>query len=119
MTQSKKDGATPRRYDPAYQEQAVRMWETSGRAAEETARELGISVFQLYDWKRRLRGDRVARGPRAAAEPALPEDKAELKAEVMLLRLEVERLTEQREILKKAAGILSEPPRRGMPGSKP
>jgi len=119
MTQSKKDGATPRRYDPAYQEQAVRMWETSGRAAEETARELGISVFQLYDWKRRLRGDRVALGPRAAAEPALPEDKAELKAEVMRLRLEVERLTEQREILKKAAGILSEPPRRGMPGSKP
>ena len=35
------------------------------------------------------------------------------------LRSEVARLTEQREILKKAAGILSEPPQRGMPGSKP
>ena len=119
MTQDKKNGATPRQYDPAFQEEALRMWETSGRAAEETARELGISVFKLYDWKRRLRGDRAARGPRAAAGPALPEDKESLKAEVTRLRLEVARLTEQREILKKAAGILSEPPGRGMPGSKP
>jgi transposase len=106
MTQDKKSGATPRQYDPAFQEEAVRMWETSGRAAEETARELGISVFKLYEWKRMLRGDRAARGPRAAAGPALPEDKESLKAEVTRLRLEVARLTEQREILKKAAGIL-------------
>jgi hypothetical protein len=31
------------------------------------------------------------------------------------LRFEVRRLTEQREILKKAAGILSEPPLSGLP----
>lgn len=119
MKESNNAGATPRRYDPAFQEEAVRMWEKSGRAAEETARELGISVFKLYDWKRSLRGDRAARRPRAAAGAALPEDKESLKAEVVRLRLEVDRLTEQREILKKAAGILSEPPARGMPGSKP
>jgi transposase len=38
-----------------------------------------------------------------------------LQAENDRLRQEVARLTEQREILKKAAGILSEPPRNGMP----
>jgi transposase len=40
---------------------------------------------------------------------------AALQAENDRLRQEVARLTEQREILKKAAGILSEPPRNGMP----
>lgn len=92
------------------------MWQASGRSAEETARELGISVFHLYDWRKALR-PREAPGWRAAAGPALPEDKESLKAEVTRLRLEVAKLTEQREILKKAAGILSEPPPRGMPGS--
>lgn len=119
MTQSKQDGAVPRRYDPAFQEEAVRMWELSGRKALDTAQELGINVAELYHWKRTLRGHRGVRGPRAAAGPALPEDKESLKAEVTRLRREVERLTEQREILKKAAGILSEPPARGMPGSRP
>lgn len=95
------------------------MWEMSGRSAIETAQALGINVAELYQWKRALRGRRGVRGPRAAAGDALPEDKESLKAEVTRLRQEVVRLTEQREILKKAAGILSEPPARGMPGSKP
>ena len=38
-----------------------------------------------------------------------------LQAENDRLRQEVARLTEQREILKKAVGILSEPPRNSMP----
>jgi transposase len=49
----------------------------------------------------------------------LPESKEALQAEVVRLRHEVNRLTEQRDILKKAAGILCELPLRGMPGSKP
>jgi transposase len=49
----------------------------------------------------------------------LPEGKDALQAEVVRLRQEVSRLTEQRDILKKAAGILSEPPLRGMPGFRP
>ena len=40
-------------------------------------------------------------------------------ARVERLERELARVTEQRDILKKAAGILSEPPPRGMPGSKP
>jgi transposase len=116
--QQKKDGATPRRFDPSFKENAVRLWETSGKAAEQTARELGISVFHLYGWRRDLRGPQRGPIPRAAAGSALSENKAELQSEVMRLRAEVSRLTEQREILKKAAGILSEPPASGMPGSK-
>lgn len=119
MTQSKNPGATPRRYDPAYKAEAVRMWEASGRAAEEVARELGVRMNHLYEWRRELRGPGAPRVAQAAALPAMPQDKESLKAEVIRLRREVARLTEQREILKKAAGILSEPPPRGMPGSRP
>src|SRR5580698_9806358 len=106
MTQSKRTGATPRRFDPAFKEEAVRMWEASGRSAEATARELGISVFHLYDWRKAIREGLGVAGRRAAVVPPLPEDKETLQAEVIRLRQEVVRLTEQREILKKAAGIL-------------
>ena len=40
---------------------------------------------------------------------------AGVAAEVIRLRQELARVTEQRDILKKAAGILSEPSRNGMP----
>jgi transposase len=110
-----KVGVTPRRFDPAYKAEAVRLWEANGLSAEQTARELGISVFHLYDWRKQLRKNQAGAEPRIVAGQPLPEDKAELQAEVKRLRLEVRRLTEQREILKKAAGILSEPPLSGMP----
>jgi hypothetical protein len=43
----------------------------------------------------------------------------ELEAENRRLREENTKLLEQREVLKKSLGILSEAPHRGMPGSKP
>jgi len=43
----------------------------------------------------------------------------ELEAENHRLRAENAKLLEQREVLKKSLGILSEVPPRGMPGSKP
>ena len=84
MKDKQQAGVTPRKYDDAFRREAVRLWKSSGRSAELTARDLGISVFQLYDWN----------------------------------RAELARITEQRDILKKAAGILSEPSPSGMPGSK-
>lgn len=109
MKKDRQTGATPRRYDDAFRQEAVRLWRNSGKAAEHTARELGISVFQLYDWRKACPDT----PPPGAAAP--PRTMAGLQAENERLRQEVTRLTEQREILKKAAGILSEPPRRGMP----
>ncbi len=48
MTKKKVTGATPRQYDEAFKQEAVRLWQNSGNSAETTARELGISVFNLY-----------------------------------------------------------------------
>jgi transposase-like protein len=52
MKEKKVSGATPRKYDEAFKQEAVRLWHTSGRSAEATARELGISAFNLYKWGR-------------------------------------------------------------------
>ena len=68
-------------------------------------------MFHLYEWK-----NRVSQASRAAGSAGLPEGKEALQLEVLRLRQENFRLTEQRDILKKAAGILSEPPPRDMPG---
>jgi len=112
MTKKKAAGATPRQYDEAFKQEAVRLWQSSGHSAETTARELGISVFNLYAWKQREQ-------PARAAGVAVPvENKETLLAENERLRRELARVTEQRDILKKAAGILSEPSPSGMPGSK-
>ena len=113
MTKKKEAGATPRQYDAAFKAEAVRLWQSSRDSAEKTAHELGISVFHLYEWRKR--GSQVTR---AAGAPGLPESKEALQLEVLRLRQENLRLTEQRDILKKAAGILSEPPPSGMPGSR-
>ena len=55
MTKKKEAGATPRQYDAAFKDEAVRMWLASSQAAEVTARALGISVFNLYEWSKRAR----------------------------------------------------------------
>lgn len=112
MKESKQADTIKPKYDEAFRQQAVRMWKQSGKSAELTARELGISVFQLYDWNRTGQ-------PARAAGLAAPSDSNEaLQAENERLRQELARITEQRDILKKAAGILSEPSHSGMPGLK-
>ena len=113
MTKKRSAGATPRRYDEAYKQEAVRLWQSSGRSAEHTARELGISAYNLYEWKQRA--DRLTRAAGAAGRSG---SKEALQVENERLKKELARMTEQRDILKKAAGILSEPPPSGMPGSK-
>lgn len=62
------------------------------------------------------RPTRASRSPRAAGAGGLPEGQAALEAEVLRLRAELARVSDQRDILKKAAGILSETPSSGMPG---
>ena len=112
MTKKKEAGATPRQYEAAFKAEAVRLWQSSGQAAAKTAHELGISVFNLYKWKRE------GAAPRAAGALRPPASKEEWQCEAERLQRELTRVTEQRDILKKAAGILSEPSPSGMPGFK-
>ena len=91
-----------RRYDAQFKEQAVKLLLSSGKSLHCVAQELGISDGALKLWKH----THLHNGGSAA----------ELELENQRLRRELERVTQQRDILKKSLGILSEdPPQKGMP----
>jgi len=111
-TQLSKPARGYARYTDEYKEQALQLWRASGRSAAKVAAELGIRPPLLYRWARAERlpstsppGERSRRSVEA------------LEAEIRRLRAENAKLLEQREVLKKSLGILSEVPPRGMPES--
>ena len=98
--------AEPKRYEEAFKRQAVEHWLRSSRSGTQIAKELGISYPTLKEWKRRYAGD------------AAPQ-RADLEKENRALHAELTRVREQRDILKKTLGILSETPRPATSASKP
>ncbi len=94
-----------KRYDEAFKRQAVEHWIKTGKVGTQIARELGVSYPSLKEWKRRYTGD------------AMPE-RSNLADENRALRAELSRVREQRDILKKTLGILSEPLPNATSGSK-
>ncbi len=101
-------------YTKEYKQEALELWRASGRSAAKIAAQLGIRPPLLYRW---ARTERVPDTPGAGRKPRRSVE--ELEAEIQRLRTENAKLLEQREVLKKSLGILSEVPPRGMPGSKP
>ena len=75
--------------------EAVRLLENSGRAGSEIARELGIRRNQLYKWQQELRNRGTQAFPGQGRAPAAEDEVARLKREL-------ERVKEERDILKKA-----------------
>ncbi len=97
-----------RKYDRAFKQEAVQSWLASGKAAGVVASELGLDPNCLYNWRK-------AFGPAEAKAQMSP---ADLAAENANLRLELERVRQQRDILKKTLGILSEVPNSASNGSR-
>ena len=98
MNEEKGKG-TKRRYDEEFRRNAVTLVESSGKPLSEIAEELGVSHWNLRDWiKKYGRG----RGGKTAK---VQENEREMER----LRRENESLRAQRDVLKKALGILAEP----------
>ena len=76
--------------------------------------ELGILPNRLYAWQQRFAP--ADAGGKAVAG-AKPRSAAELQTQLDAARREIRHLTEQRDILKKTLGILSEPSPNAMNGS--
>jgi transposase len=111
-TQISKPTRTKARYSEEYKEEALELWRASGRSAAKVAAELGIRPPLLYRW---AHAERVPKVPKAGRKPARSLE--QLEAENRRLRQENAKLLEQREVLKKSLGILSEAPPRDMPES--
>jgi len=92
-----------RRHDVAFKQAAVELLVNSGKPPKEIAQELGVSTWNLRDWKKRY----------APAPPAAPRTLEQAEAENRALREELQRVKNQRDILKKTLGIISAPPDNG------
>ena len=112
-TQLQKPARSKASYTEEYRQQALELWRKSGRSAAKVAAELGIRPSLLYKWSTAAR--QAGEAPSQAARGARSLE--QLEAENRRLREENAKLLEQREVLKKSLGILSEPPPSGMPGS--
>src|ERR1043166_4310650 len=85
-----------RKFDPVFKREAVALWLSSGKSARVVSAELGISQSHLYDWKKDY-------------GPVPPASEKQRDDELLLLRRENALLRQQRDILKKTLGIISEP----------
>jgi transposase-like protein len=98
-----------RRFDEEFKRDAVRMLESRVRTAEQLAGELGVSVWSLKRWAKFYAQDSAAGGPPGGGGPPVAEAAA-LMLENARLRRELETVSRQRDILKKALGILGQEP---------
>jgi transposase len=89
-----------RRFSREFKVDAVRMVSEGGHDLAEVARDLGIRPDMLRKWKRRLEEDGGEAFPGSGR--LRPGDE-----EVRRLRSELRRVQEERDILKKALGIVS------------
>jgi transposase len=101
-TRPKKGGS----YPPEFRIEAVRYWLSSGKKSKDVAAELGVSDWSLNHWRQEQEGRHALINP--AAESAPPQaDALEMAKENGRLRRELEAMTRQRDILKKAISIFS------------
>ncbi len=91
-----------RRFDREFKRQAVSLASEEGQSAGQVARDLDIRPEMLRRWKKQFEAD----GARA-----FPGEGRSRDEELVRLRRELRRVTEEREILKKAVAIFSEPRR--------
>jgi transposase len=96
-----------RRYDEEFKRDAVRLLETSSRSLPQLSRELGVSAWSLKRWTT-LYGRKAGAAPGGGDGPSA--DAAALALENARLRRELEAVSRQRDLLKKAIAILGPQP---------
>src|ERR1051326_9505302 len=87
-------------YAKEFKEQAVRLAATSGKPVAQVARELGISDSAIHGWRRELAHHGQEAFPGKGHQTALEEENRRLKREL-------ERVQQERDILKKVVSIFS------------
>ncbi len=92
-----------RKYDQEFKRQAIQLCEQEGVTIAQIARELGIDVKLLYRWRAEVQrqGDSAFPGQ---GNVTVDEN------EVRRLQRELARVQMERDILKKALGVLARPP---------
>ncbi len=98
---------TRRKFDLTFNREAVGNWLSSGKSAAVVAKELGLTEGLLFAWPKLLPPDAAGGGERRrGCRYSAVQD---LRSELDAARQEIRHEHEQRDILKKTSGILSEP----------
>ena len=95
-------GKPRKQYTTEFKIEAVRLYETSGKSASQIEHELGIGAGNLWRWKRKYGSD-------VEQDTPGPDGRATEQERIRELERENERLRQEREILKKAVAIFSQP----------
>ena len=90
------------RYSKEFKLEAVRLLEFGQKPATQLALELGVARNQLYKWKEQLHKSGSERAFRGPGRKPLSE-----QSEIERLRRELKQVTEERDILKKAAAYFT------------
>ncbi len=94
-------GATRRSFSREFKLEAVRMVSEGGHSLAQVARDLDIRPDMIRRWRRQLQENPEQAFPGVGQRKACDE-------EVWQLRRQLERVTQERDILKKALGIVSD-----------
>jgi transposase len=87
-------------YTREFKEQAVQLAQTSGKPITQVARELGISDTSIHQWRKELAQHDKEAFPGSCHQTPLEEENRRLKREL-------ERVQQERDILKKVVSIFS------------
>jgi transposase len=87
-------------YTPEFKREAVQLAQTSGKPIAQVARSLGISDTSIHQWRKELAEHGHEAFPGSGHQTVLEEENRRLKREL-------ERVQQERDILKKAIGIFS------------
>lgn len=100
------------KYDEAFKQNAVGLV-ISGHKASQVARDLGLNPETLYQWVRKHRDstEKTAFSGERLSKSTVKAQPSEDARELARLRKELELVKMERDILKKAVGIFSLPPR--------
>jgi transposase len=89
-------------YTKEFKQQAVTLFQTSGKSKTQIARDLGISDSALSKWCKEFENQGQEAFPGKGRQTAIEEEMKRLKREVEILR-------QERDILKKAVSIFAQP----------
>ena len=85
------------RYTDEFRREAIRQVTEKGHPVKEVAERIGVSTYSLYEWIKKY-------GPATGAQASRLANKDD---EIRRLRSELKRMTEERNILRKAAAYLA------------
>lgn len=101
---------TRREFTEEFKREAVLLLESSGRPLMQVAKEFGIQPSMLRNWRARGHGPAGLAAGQVGIGKVIPPASPD-QVEIRRLHKELERAQMERDILKKAIGIFSGPPR--------